>query len=239
MTYLDLLKSVEFWTGMNTGDISGDASLKSDITARLNIRLDRYSGRLGASSSMSQTDDTNYTNHPFSLFDIVEDQHDYEFLLDEDGNAITDITAVLIKVGSSFRKINKVTLDNSNAELIMSPNSKPGIPTQYLERNNTIFLDPVPNYNLSEGGKLFYKRSPSYFVVGDTTKKPGIIPADLHDIVAVGTSYDWLIVKKPNAKTQITIVRDELDRMEKEFQTYQQLRNPQRNMITPRRESTR
>ncbi|MFA5543262.1 MAG: hypothetical protein WDA47_05775, partial [Bacilli bacterium] len=109
MTYLDLLKSVEFWTGMNTGDISGDASLKSDITARLNIRLDRYSGRLGASSSMSQTDDTNYTNHPFSLFDIVENQHDYEFLLDEDGNAITDITAVLIKVGSSFRKIDKMT----------------------------------------------------------------------------------------------------------------------------------
>jgi len=31
------------------------------------------------------------------IFDILQGQHDYEFLVDEDGNAISDFTAVMIK----------------------------------------------------------------------------------------------------------------------------------------------
>ena len=121
MTYLDLLKSVEYWTGMKEGDISGDTNLKAVITSRINRRLERYLGMLGAGSTVSRVDDTNYTNQPFSLFDIVENQHDYEFLNDEDGNEITDITAVLIKkdATSNFYKLDRITLDDPDAELIM------------------------------------------------------------------------------------------------------------------------
>jgi hypothetical protein len=241
MTYLDLLKSVEYWTGMKEGDISGDTNLKAVITSRINRRLERYLGMLGAGSTVSRVDDTNYTNQPFSLFDIVENQHDYEFKQDEDGNEITDITAVLIKkdTTSNFYKLDRITLDNPDAELIMSPNSdKTGIPTSFLERNNTIFFNVIPNFSLTEGGKLFYKRVPSYFVVGDTTKEPGI-PTHFHEMLAIGVSYDWLLVNKSNARSQITIVRDELIKLEDEFRSYEQLRNPFRAMIKTKRENTR
>jgi len=238
MTYLDLLKSCEFWAGFGVGDISGDTTLKSTFTDRLNRRLDRAIGMLGAGSRLSQADDTNYSEHPFSLFDIVEDQHDYEFLTDEDGNAISDITAVLIKKGSVFGKITKLSLDNENAELIMSPNAKPGIPTEYIERNNTIFLSPVPNYNLSDGGKLFYKRVPSYFATTDTTKQPGI-PVQFHEMIAMGAAHDWLLVHKSNALVEISRVGMELDRIEREFRVYNELRNPQRNRLSVKQQNNR
>lgn len=238
MTYTDLLSSIEFWAGFEPDDVANDTKLKTLFTNRLNRRLDRALGMLGAGSRLSQTDDTNYSEHPFSLFNIVEDQHDYEFLTDEDGNAITDITAVMIKVGSIFRKIDKVTLDDKDAELIMSPNSKPGTPTRYLERNNTIFLDPVPNYALTDGAKLFYKRVPSYFTTSDTTKQPGI-PVQFHEMLAVGSAYDWLLVHKSNAQVEISRVEMELDRLEREFRTYNELRNPQRSKLTGLNHDTR
>ena len=96
----------------------------------------------------------------------------------------------------------------------------------------------MPNYASAAGGKLFYKRCPSYFVVGDTTKQPGI-PVQFHEMLAVATAYDWLLVNKSNARTQITITRDELDKWEKEFQVYQELRNPLRKNIVPKVENTR
>lgn len=241
MTYLDLLKSIERWSGMKEGDISNDTTLKSTITNMINRRLERYFGMIGMGSSRATIDDTNYTNQPFSLFDIVQNQNDYEFKIDEDGNAITDITAVLIKKDdtSNFYRLDKLTLDDKKAELIMSPNTDDtGIPTAYLERNNTIFFNVIPNFSLSEGGKLFYKRVPSYFTTSDTTKQIGL-PPQFHEMVAMGVSYDWILVSKSNARSQITIVRDELKDFEDKFIADNQLRNPNRNMITPHRENTR
>ncbi len=238
MTYLELLKSFAFWAGMKEEDVTDDATMKALATLRFNRRLDKYSGMLGAVSRLSQADDTNYTEHPFSLFDIVDEQHDYEFLTDEDGNSISDITAVMIKEGDTFRKIDKVTLDDNEAELIMSPNDKPGTPNRYLERNNTIFLDPVPDYNLYEGGKLFYKRVPSYFTTSDTTKQPGI-PSNFHDLVAMGSAYDWCLVNKSNSQTLISGIKRELMRLEREFKVYQEMRNPQKSRIIPRQQNNR
>ncbi len=238
MTYTELLKNFSFWVGMSEEDVSNDASLKATVTAGFNRKLERYLGMLGATSNISQVDDTNYTNHPFSLFDIEEDQHDYEFLEDEDGNTITDITAVLIKVGNSFIKLDKMTLDNPNAELVMSPNATKGVPTKYLERNNTVFFDPIPNYSLVEGGKLFYKRAPSYFATTDTLKQPGL-PVPFHELISMSFAYDWNIVHKQNGRVQISDLKMRLDNLERELITYQQLRNPFRGKIIPRRDNTR
>ena len=238
MTYLELLSSCEFWTGMNSGDIVDNTELKSTFTNRLNRSLDKFLGMAGAGSSLAKTDDTNFTNQPFSLFDIADGQNDYQFLTDEDGNSISDFTSVMIKQGTTFTTLNKLTLDTANADLIMSPNAKPGVPTGYLERNNTIFLDPVPNYSLSEGGKIFYKRAPSYFATTDSVKEPGL-PFNFHDMLAVDASYSWLLVHKSNALVEISRVENELQRLERDFKTYNELRNPQKHRIIGARHNTR
>jgi hypothetical protein len=232
MNYLDSIKSIEFWAGFGEDEVLNDSTLKALFTARLNRRLDKYFGMLGAGSRLSKIDDTNYSEHPFSTFDIVSGQHDYEFLTDEDDNSISDITAVLIKLSDTgnYVKIPKVTLDNEDAELIMSPNTKPGVPNRYLERNNTIFLDPVPNYDRTDGGKLFYKRVPSYFATSDTTKEAGI-PFNFKEMPCIGAAYDWCLVNKSNNQTLITRLEYELNRLEKEFAVYNELRSPQRGKI--------
>ena len=234
-----LLQSIEFWTNLGDGAVSGDPLLKAVFTNRLNRRLDKYLGLLGAGSRQAQIDDTNFTNQPFSLFNIVSGQHDYEFLTDEDGNSISDITAVYYNSGDGFKKLDKITLDNDEAELIMSPNDdSTGTPIKYVERNNSIFLSPVPSVSIEGGGKIFYKRCPSYFTIADTNKEPGI-PFQFHEMLAIGASYDWLLVNKSNAQTLITRVEAELMKWEREFRTYVELRNPTKKRFTPKLEDLR
>jgi hypothetical protein len=234
-----LLQLIEHWAGFNSGDITGDANLKKLFTSLLNRRLEKYNGRLGAGSRLSTIDDLNYTDQPFSYFDIVDGQHDYQFLEDEDENAITDITSVMILTGGGYKTISKLSLDNEKAEEIMSPNSTDeGIPTGYIERNLTVFLTPIPNYDETKGGKIFYKRGPSCFTTSDTTKEPGI-PLQFHQMLAVGTAYDWVLPNKSNKQTLITRIENELNKWEKEFETYVSLTNPQRKRFTPKTEKTR
>lgn len=254
-----LLQDIEFWTGLGDAGITGNTFLKQQITNRLNRRYERVLSMLGGMSRVSQVDDTDYTNQSWSYFNIVSGQNDYQFLVDADGNSITDITAVLIlesTTATDFVKLNSLTLDNINyeqgntsghlsgsyitdAELILSPNaSNSGVPTGYLERNNTIFFDKIPNYSKTNGGKLFYKRVPLYFTTSDTTKAPGF-ESDHHQILSLGTSFDWLITHKPSDTMLITRVETALDKAEKEFKVYCEMRNPIKNRMQPLISNTR
>jgi len=236
-----LLQSMEFWGGFQDGDITGDDAMRSIAIALLNRKLDKYLGMLGAGSRNATIDDLNFTDQPFSTFDIVSPQHSYEFKEDEDGNQISDITAVLIKTSASgqFVKLDKLTLDEKDAELIMGGDTgKTGTPTGFIERNNTIFFNITPDFSLTDGGKLFYKRSPSYFVDGEWTKEPGI-PFQFHEMLAIDAVYSWVLIHKSNATTLITRIESELNKWEKEFQTYVAMRNPQRNRLTIKQENNR
>lgn len=234
-----LLQLAEHWSGLNTGDITGDTNLKKIFTSLLNRRLEKYLGRLGAGSRLSTIDDVSHSDQPFSYFNINSGQNDYQFLEDEDGNAIIDITSVMILSGGEYKTISKMSLDDKRANEVMSPNSdNTGTPNQYLERNLTAFLDPVPDYDLENGGKIFYKRGPAYFDTDDTTKEPGI-PLQFHQMLAVGISYDWVLPNKSNHQTLITRIENELNKWEKEFETYVSLTNPQRKRIKPKIENTR
>jgi len=239
MTLNDLLIDCEFWTGLG---ITSNEKLKALFVNLLNREYERALALLGTSSRLSGFDDTNYSSQPFSFFDIVQGQNDYEFLADGDGNSITDITAVLILPSASateFVKLDRLTLDDPNAELVMSPNAlSVGVPTSFLERNNTVFFNLKPNYAKDKGGKLFYKRVPSYFTADDLTKSPGF-NADHHQLLSVSASYNWLLVNKSNAKTLISRIEAKLLKMEREFKVYCELRNPQIRRIEVRRESAR
>ena len=237
-----LLQHAEFLCNLGDAGISGVVFTKAQFTNLLNRRYERATGILGGMSTVSQFDDTNYTNHPFSLFDLTSGTHDYQFLTDASSNAVTDITAVLIlpsTTATEFVKLDKLTLDNEDAELMMSPNSlNVGVPSGFIERNNTIFFNTNPNYTKAGGGKLFYKRVPSYFVVADTTKQPGF-NAEHHQLLSLGASYDWLLVNKPENTTLITRIEAELTKAERSFKSYAAMRNPHVDIITAERIDSR
>lgn len=229
-----LIQDCEFWTGLGDARISGNATLLKVFTNLINRRADRLYGRLGVRSPLSQTDDTNYDNHPFSTFAIASGTHDYQFLETEDGEAITDITAVMIQrsaADTDYYELDKLTLDTPGAALVMSPNSdNTGIPTGYIERNNTVFFNRIPDYNAY--GKVFFKRSPSYFTSADTTKVPGF-DAHHHRLLSLGASYDWILVNKAENTALITRLESEIERAEREFESFADMRNPTVRRIVP------
>lgn len=228
-----LLQDCEFWTGLGDGIITGTATLKAQFTNRLNRRLEQYNAQLKLATRLSASDDTNYDNHDFSTFPITSGTHDYQFLTTEDGETISDITGVMIlpsASATSYVPLDRLTVDNQEALLIMSPNStQTGTPTAYLERNNIIFFDVIPNYSAT--GKVFFKRAPSFFTTSDTTKEPGF-PSDFHQMLSLGSSYDWLVVNKSQETTTISAVASKLALLEDRFSAYCEMRNPQRRRMT-------
>lgn len=241
MTYNDtstkqgLLQDCEFWCNLGDAGISGNTFLKQQFTNRLNRRYERAMGLLGSSTRLAGVDDTNYTNQPFSTFDITSGVNDYQFLTDASSNSISDITGVSIlssTTATQFETLEKLTLDAHDVELILSPNSNnTGIPTGFIERNNTIFFNTLPNYTKAGGGKLFYKRVPSYFTTSDTTKAPGF-NAEHHQLLSLGASLDWLTVNNPDNGTLITRIEAELAKAERLFKSYALMRNPVENILT-------
>jgi hypothetical protein len=234
-----LIQDCEFWTNLGDGIISGDATLKAVFTRLLNIRLSRTIARIQLLSGRDGAEDFNYEDQQFSLFTITSGANSYQFLTDEDGNTITDITGVLLQPSGSsdYVALSRLALSDSNALLVMSPNAtSTGTPTGYIEKNNTIFFDKIPDYSAS--GKLFYRLVPSYFVAGDTTKTPGFVEG-YHRLLSLGASFDWLLVNKSDNQILISRVEGEMKTMSDELADYIRQKNPTRAVMTTKNESSR
>jgi hypothetical protein len=234
MTYDDLILDCEFWTNLGVGVISGDATLKAQFTRLINIRYARTLAKFQLLSTKGGAEDTNYGDQQFSTFNIEEGANSYQFLTDEDGNTIQDITGIMLQPESSsdYAPLKRLSLSDENALLVISPNStQTGTPTGYIEKNNIVFFDVLPDYDKTGGGKVFYRLVPSYFVAGDTTKAPGFVEA-YHRLLSMGAAWDWLLVNKPEATALITRVERELNDMTTEAADYIRQKNPTRARIT-------
>jgi hypothetical protein len=229
-----LVQRFEFLTGVGDAVVSGDTTFLKVFTSLANVRYARILARLQLLTGSDGAEDTNYTSQQFSTFDIASGTGDYQFLTDAAGNTITDITGVAILTSTTatdYTPLDKLTLDRSDAQLIMSPNpSNTGIPSGYIEKNNTVFFNTIPNYTKATGGKLFYRLVPSYFVSSDTTKAPGFTEA-YHELLACGSAYDWLAVNKPENRTQLDNLlltyREDMRALEQ----FTRMKNPTRSRI--------
>jgi hypothetical protein len=237
-----LLQDCEFWCRFPDAGISGVTLLKQQFTRLINVRYARVLAKIQLLSGRDGAEDTNYTKQQFSYFNIVSGQNDYQFLTDADGNTISDITGVLIlpsATDTEYKALDRLSLADNNAMLIMSPNaSKVGTPCGFIEKNNTVFFDTLPNYSASNGGKLFYRLVPSYFTSSDTTKTPGYVEA-YHRLLSIGASYDWLSVNKPGDIRLLARCETESKSMEDELETYIRQKNPTQIGMTARQHSSR
>ncbi|TQF41165.1 hypothetical protein UNPF46_08575 [Bradyrhizobium sp. UNPF46] len=230
-----LIQEYEFWIGVPDGAISGNTTLLKMVTRLMNVRYAKVLARLQLLTGKDGAEDTNYSSQQFSYFDIASGTGNYQFLTDQAGNTITDITGVLILPSSTsteYTSLKKLTLDIVDAQLIMSPNpSRVGIPSGFIEKNNTVFFDYVPNYSASNGGKLFYRLVPSYFTSSDTTKAPGFTEA-YHRILAMGAAFDWLSVNKPNDTSTLANISGQLTQDMRDLERFTVMKNPTRKRLT-------
>lgn len=184
-TTLDgLIQECERITLKGTGGISNISNSLKDFTARLNQGLDRFFTVALTHDGNWQFDDSNYTDLPIGVANLVSGQQDYSFASD-----LLTVVKVLAKdANGNWIELTPVDESQSGANIYAKniwtlPTGNSGTPSRYDKFANSILLDPIPNYNSTGGLKVNFKRNASKFVSTDTTKEPGI-PSLFHGYIA-------------------------------------------------------
>ena len=175
-TLRGLVQMYEREIGASRGTVSGSTNLLKEFTADANLAMDEYIALAIQSDGTWKIDDTNHTDYPEILTDIVSGQRDYIFLTDENGNAILDIYKVYAKSSSSsaYTLLDPYDVDTEDeASTFSDGTNTTGIPQKYDKVGNAIRFDVLPSVSITNGLKVSINREGNYFTYTDTTKKPG------------------------------------------------------------------
>lgn len=201
-------------------------------TRDINSAFSKFMAMAVQSSGRWQVDDTNQTDYPITLVDVVSGQQDYAFTTDGStpANQILDIHRIEIMDDNGNWKL-LIPIDEADVDVAMLAfESTSGVPEYYDKTSNAVFLYPKPNYNSTNGLKFYYSRTPSYFATTDTTKTAGI-PDMFHEYLALRPSYFYCVAKGlPQAKA----LGEEMYAMEADIKKYYGTRQrDERSQITP------
>lgn len=188
------------------GQISGNTDRLYQFNNRINRAQDRFSFLAATADGRWQYDDTSYTDYAIATTSLVSGQKDYTFALEH-----LEIEKVLVlesATDTTYQLIYPIDQDDAEATgYLENPSTNTGTPYRYDKRANSIFLDPTPNYAVSAGLKIYFKRGPSYFAYDATTAVPGFASI-FHDYLSLHASRDYAIDRGlENAKSLDELVQ--------------------------------
>lgn len=211
-----MIQLLEDWTGTE----SSSNYTRQAKTRDLNLGLDAYQMLTIPPSSSWQADDTNHTRYPNIKFNLVSGQQDYNFTEDEQGNQILDIYRVEVKDPSGNWTLLEPYDEMLETDSIGYRATFTGTPTRYYKTANGIFLDVTPNYNSTEGIRMWFARTPSYFTVtsgtSDDTKEMGA-PNNHHVYPVMWAAYNYWL---PLDTAKANLYFGQMVRKEKEIKGY-------------------
>ena len=203
--------------GLDAAAVSGNTTKLKDLTADVNIAFDDYVSIAIRSSGTWQFDDSNQTDFPIITTNLVSGQRSYLFTTDEQSNLILDIYRVLVADSSGrFSEVDAVDAQTGPDAGFWDGQDTGGTPVKYDKTANGIFLDPIPNYNYTNGLKVYINREASYFTYTDTTKKPGV-PGLHHKYFYLRPAEEYARRKNLANYPQL---REERMLLEREIETY-------------------
>lgn len=192
-TKAGIIQRIEKHCGFQYGDISGNTARLATATADVNLAIDKVLATVFQVGGTWQFDDNNHADHPIITTNIVSGQRDYNFVSDELGNLILDIQKVFVADSNGlFREITAVDVPSGAPNNYWDGLSTGGQPNTYEKNGNGFFLDPIPNYNRTNGLKVYISREGSYFTTSDTTKKPGFAGL-FHEYLAIRPAYFYAL----------------------------------------------
>ena len=212
ITLKGLVQMYEREIGATRGTVSGNANLLKEFTADANLAIDDYTAIAIQVSGKWKFDDSNHTDYPEIYTDLVAGQRDYQFITDENGNIILDIFKVYVKDGSTYREIDPVDPDSTDASL----STGSGLASTYDKTANVIRLGLLPSSNVDDGLKVSINREGSYFASSDTTKKAGF-PGVHHKYFYLKPALDYA---RRNTLTSYPRIEGEVMKAEREIKEY-------------------
>lgn len=224
-----MVQLLEDWTGTD----SSSNYTRQVKTRDLNFGLDAYQMLTIPPSSSWQADDTNHTRYPNMTFNLVSGQQDYNFTEDEQGNQILDIYRVECKDKNGIWILLEPYDEMMEKESIGYRETLTGTPQRYYKTANGIFLDVTPDYNSTNGVRMWYARTPSYFTItsgtSDDTKEMGAPNAHHTYPVLWATYHYWLPLDTAKANQYL----GRLQVKEKEIKKYYaNRRRDEQNVLT-------
>lgn len=182
--------------------ICGSSNATYDIqskTARVNMALDRFVSLALLYDDNWQYDDSNNTDFPIGVANLVSGQQDYSF-----PSELLTVTKVLVMdTNGLWKQLDLVNREQIQSKPIfeLAPNNS-GVPWRYAIFANSILLDAIPNYNSALGLKVIFQRNANRFVYTDTTLEPGI-PSLFHSYLARYAALPFLIEKRLSQKNDV------------------------------------
>ena len=201
----------------------------ADKTIDENLALDFIYATIFSSAGKWQFDDSNHQDFPIITTNLVANQRDYSFVADQQGNLILEIFKVMIKGENGiYYEIKPVDQQSDKGmESFYSGLNATGMPSRYDKTANGIFLDCIPSYNSFGGIKIFISREGSYFLVTDTTKKPGFAGL-FHEYLALRPSYQYAY---RNSLSNVALLREEMLKMEANIKKHYSDRSKDEQLI--------
>lgn len=185
------------------GDYSNTSYSTKDIARNISERFkivwtwifEAYGGWQFIDDNTSST-----SSPPYSEQDLVSGTSVYGL----PSQALT-VNGVEIKDSSgTWHNLEPITYEQIRSiEPVDEFNSSNGLPTYYALRGDVIEIFPAPNYDSTNGLRVYFDESISEFSSSDTTKTPGFASI-FHRVLSVGAALDYLIA---NAMDERKIAR--------------------------------
>jgi hypothetical protein len=191
------------------------------IVTSCNNWLDRLTGYAIGADKRFQWDNTNQTKLPEGTTDLVQDQTDYSFLTDEQGNQIVTLTGISVLRNGSYVALTQIDRNDPTIDSAHFGTTR-GVITSYDKiADNVIRLDAKPDANVDAGLKFYFQRTSPYYAATDTTKTTGF-SALLDRGFVIASAYDCaLTLGLPNMQA----LSVELEKEERKMIEYFEGRN--------------
>jgi len=224
-----LMQRMEFWTNLGDANITGNATLKAQMTQGLNNWYHKVVTMILEAQDEWDFDDINHTDFPILTTNLVADQQDYSLPASE--RVLKIKRAEITYDGTNWYKaepldVNELSISTDTTSIANNfDTTTPFYDIQY----NSIFLYPIPTSNVTAGLKVWWTREIDEFTTSDTTQEPGI-DEPFHEMLALGPSYDWILVNKPDNSLLISRIEGLLADYERRLVSYYGRKQQDRNM---------
>ncbi|MFA6078107.1 MAG: hypothetical protein WC724_03795 [Candidatus Paceibacterota bacterium] len=194
-----------------------------------NNAYEKVIGKLINVNGDFQFDDSNYTDLPIGIGNLVSGQQSYSFdasLLDLIGISAKDSSGNFQALTPIDQRDMGSTIGNSSGSLNRTGKVDPsqfenvsGMPIYYDKSGNTAFLYPTPitgSVTTTGGLKIFFQRTASVFTSAEVTtgtKVPGFM-STYHEILSYMSAIPYCIQYKPD---RVVSYQNEILRIEKEM----------------------